>query len=156
MKKTFNFGKVDYYGRGRKTNLVTVTVELREKEQGETLSICGEIWNNLKTDIVCGGQCLDTISEYVKTPLFKELFRFWKLYHLNDMHAGTKEQENALKTWDKDNKQDYSTRCEYLKSINLFEVEHNDKPYKYGHGWLFEAIPKKDLQRIKELIKWKH
>lgn len=36
---------------------------------------------------------------------------------------------------------------------NKIKVEHDGKPYKYGHGWLFEAIPEKDLQRIKELIK---
>ena len=27
MKKTFNFGKIDYYGRGRKINLVEVDGE---------------------------------------------------------------------------------------------------------------------------------
>ena len=28
MKRTFNFGKIDYYGRGRKINLVEVEGEL--------------------------------------------------------------------------------------------------------------------------------
>ena len=153
MKKTFNFGKIDFYGRGRKINLVTVTMELRNSEKGEELSITGDIWNNLKTDIVCGGQCLDEIAEYIKTPLFKELYKYWKLYHLNGMHAGTKEQEQALIQWKNNgNIYNYTKACEYLKSINLYEVEHDGKPYKYGHGWIFEEIPKNDLQRIKELL----
>ena len=30
MKRTFNFGKIDYYGRGRKINLVEVEAELSD------------------------------------------------------------------------------------------------------------------------------
>ena len=153
MKKTFDFGKIDFYGRGRKTNLVTVTVELRDTDKGAQLSVCGDIWNNLKTDIVCGGQCLDEIKQYIKSPLFLEIYNFWKLYHLNGMHAGTKEQEKAIEEWKSNgNKYDYMAVCEYLKSIDLYEVENSGQPYIYGHGWLFEEIPESDLQRIKELI----
>lgn len=97
MKKTFNFGKIDYTGRGRKSYPVTVTVELKNTDKGEELSICGDIWNTRKTDIVCGGQCLDTIARYVKTPLFKELYRFWQLYHLNGMHPECEHQ--AAQGW---------------------------------------------------------
>lgn len=100
MKKTFDFGKIDYNGTGRKNCAVTVEVELRQKEDGrEVLSICGNIWNTRHTDIYCGGQCLDTIARYVKTPLFKELYRFWKLYHLNDMHPECEHQ--AAQGWRK-------------------------------------------------------
>lgn len=153
MKKTFDFGKIDYYGNGRKTNLVTVTVELRNTDKGAELSVCGKIWNNLKTDILCGGQCLDEIKKYIKSPLFLEIYNFWKLYHLNGMHAGTKEQEKAIEEWEsKGNKYDYTAVCEYLKSIDLYEVEHNGQPYKYGHGFIFEEIPECDLRRIKALI----
>jgi len=87
MKKIFDFGKIDYTGTGRKVYPVTVEMEYREKDNGEkVLSICGNVWNTRRTDIVCGGQCLDTIARYIKTPLFKQIFRLWKLYHLNDMH----------------------------------------------------------------------
>ena len=86
MKRTFNFGKIDYLNHGRKDCAVTVDLELRETEKGQELSICGEIWNARHTDIYCGGQNLDTIARYVKSPVFKELFRFWELYHLNGMH----------------------------------------------------------------------
>lgn len=153
MRKTFNFGKIDYYGNGRKINLVTVQMELRTTEKGEELSAYGMIWNNLKTDVVCGGQCLDEIKKYIKSPLFLEIYKFWKLYHLNGMHAGTRAQEKAIEDWEsKGNKYDYTAVCEYLKSIDLYEVEHNGQPYKYGHGWIFEEIPENDLQIIKELL----
>jgi len=88
LKRTFSFGKVDYLRHGCKNCAVEVTMEYRDKGNGKkTLSICGDIWNTRHTDIYCGGQCLDTIAEYVHSPLFKKVYRLWKLYHLNDMHA---------------------------------------------------------------------
>lgn len=86
-KRTFSFGKIDYLGHGRKDCAVEVTMEYREDDDGKKeLSICGDIWSTCHTDIYCGGQCLDTIAEYVHSPLFKRLYRLWKLYHLNGMH----------------------------------------------------------------------
>lgn len=100
MKRIFNIGKIDYMGTGRKNCTVTVEMELKQKEDGrETLSICGNIWDIKHTDILCGGQCLDTIAQYVKTPLFRELFHFWKEYHLNDMHTECEHQ--AAQGWKK-------------------------------------------------------
>lgn len=117
MKKIIEFGKIDYMDRGRKDCPVTVEIEIRQrggektfvinpatKERfytGETtpvyneLSICGTIWNHLRTDCYCGGQCLDTIAEYIHSPLFKELYKYWKLYHLNGMHPECEHQEAA-------------------------------------------------------------
>lgn len=154
MKKTFNFGKIDYCGRGRKDCAVDVVVRLEESEKGEKLSICGDIWNRIHTDVYCGGQCLDTIKKFLSdNELFMELYRFWKLYHLNDMHAGTPEQEAAIEEWKKQgNKFDYKKACEYLQAIGLYEVDLNGKPYKYGHAWLYQPIPESDLARIKELL----
>ena len=104
MKKVFDFGKIDYNGTGAKRNLVTVEVEYRNENGREVFSACGSIWNARHTDIICGGQCLGTIAEYIKTPLFNAIFRLWKLYHLNDMHpecehqraAGWREQANEF------------------------------------------------------------
>ena len=111
MKKTINFGKIDYLGNGRKNCAVTLDIELRSrggeinpatKERiytGETtpiyteLSICGAIWNTRHTNHYCGGQCLDIIAKYIKTPLFNELYNYWNLYHLNGMHPDCEHQE---------------------------------------------------------------
>lgn len=104
MKKVFNFGKIDYNGTGARRNLVTVEVEYRNEDGRDVFSACGNIWNARHTDIICGGQCLDTIAEYIKTPLFNEILRLWKQYHLNEMHpecehqraAGWREQANEF------------------------------------------------------------
>ena len=151
LKRTIEFGKVDYTNSGKKNCMVDLEVELRDTIKGPELSICGDIWNPCHTDSYRCGQCLDEIAKYKgDNPLFKELYQYWKDYHLNSMHAGTVEQEQALK---KAGIVDYAEACEYLKSINLYEVEYNGKPYEYGHGWLYQALPENVLSRITEIIK---
>lgn len=179
-----SFGKIALYG-GKKINEVTVTVELRTCGGDETftigkngehiptgqktpeyqeLAICGNIWNSKKTDIVYGGQCLDTIAEYVHDPFFEEIHGLWKKYHLNGMHAGTPEQEEAVKEWREktgNNGFAYDEICEMLKEKGLYEVNftgvttgkvYNNEPYKYGHSWVVEQIPEDVLKRINEII----
>ena len=85
MKKRFNFGKIDYYGRGSRRNAVTVDIEYRENDGKKEFTASAEIWNSTGSDCVCGGQCLDTVAQYIKHPVFKEIYRLWKLYHLNGM-----------------------------------------------------------------------
>ena len=92
MKRVFSFGKIDYYHTGRKINLVEVEMSYTEKGDKKVFSVSGKIWNGRKTDIVCGGQCLDEIAKYVKTPLFNTIFRLWKQYHLNDSHPECEHQ----------------------------------------------------------------
>lgn len=163
-KTRLSFGKVDYFHNGRRTCPVTVDLELREGEHGPVFSACGSIWNHLSTDIYCGGQCLDTIGKYVKTPKFKEVLRLWQAYHLNDMHAEC-EHQRALGwrelareyikiekrySWDDEKK---------LRGWVDFEKDERGllgKPcpvcgYKYGHGWQYMEIPSDDLKKIKEL-----
>ena len=149
MKKTFNFGKIDYTGKGRKAYGVELDVELRDSGGKETffydedgtkvvtgvtpkyteLSICGYVWNTKHTDWVCGGQCLDTINEYrdqlKNVELWDELYDYWKKYHLNGMNAGTPEQEEAIKEWRESghDRYDYNEICNMLKEKGLYEVE---------------------------------
>ena len=146
MKRTFNFGKIDYYGRGRKINLVEVKVELSDEK---VFTASANIWNSKHTDCVCGGQCLDEVAKYVKSDKFKKIYRLWKQYHLNDMHAGTEKQEEALKAVEFENwANDYSKCCDYLESINLLV----DDGYKFGTSWLKREIPAEDVAEIKKLL----
>ena len=188
MKRTFKLGKIATYGT-RKINAVEITVELRNrggeptftigenKERiptGKTtpayveLSICGDVWNAHHTDIIMGGQCLDSITEYADqfTPECREIFwtlhSLWKKYHLNSMHAGTPEQEAfiaGLKAMGF--KYDYTQVCAMLKDADLYEVEFTGKtvgrmydhePYKYGHGWVVEDLPGDVLLKVEHLI----
>lgn len=196
MRKTYELGKINYTGSGKRY-AVTIEMETRKRGgekifryvdsdgkpvgynsgkrvyTGETtpeyveLSICGNIWNTARTDIVCGGQCLDTIAHYSKdfTPsnreTFRKLYSAWKRYHLNGMHAGTPEQEAAIKEWEeRGNKYDYEAVCEMLKEKGLYEVcfkgltvgrAYNYEPYKYGHGWVIETIPADELKAIEAI-----
>lgn len=161
MKTVLKFGKIAYEGK-KKTNLVEVSIELRNKEkvnEWETfkeltnvpeLSICGQVWDSEHYDHLCGGQCLDTLKELL--PNNKKLGRIveiWDEYHLNDMNAGSKRQTeflNNLKAtgW----KYDYTDACNKLKEAGLYM----DNGYSYGHGWLYCSIPENVLNEIKELI----
>lgn len=94
MKKIFDFGKIDFEGKG-KINAVTVEMEYTEKDGKKVFSCVGRIWNGRHSDIVAGGQCLDTIAKYINDPVFMEIFRLWKMYHLNDMHPECEHQAAA-------------------------------------------------------------
>ena len=146
MKRTFNFGKIDYYGRGRKINSVEVKVELSDKG---VFTASANIWNSKHTDCVCGGQCLDEVAKYVKSDKFKKIYRLWKLYHLNDMHPGTEKQEEALRAAGLDSwANNYSDCCDYLESVGLLV----DNGYKFGTGWLKRDIPVEDIAEIEKLL----
>ena len=86
MKRTFDFGCIDFKGRGKAVNHVTVEMEYKTNGDKKCFSVCGKVWNARHSDIVCGGQCLDTIALYINNPVFSEIYRLWELYHLNDMH----------------------------------------------------------------------
>jgi len=106
MKTTISLGKIDYNNTGRKINEVTIDIEIKICE-GEckkdisgnpvigtysVLSICGDIWNNRKTDICCGGQIGDEIEEIFKTNNnVQRLVKIWKRWHLNDVRNGYSE-----------------------------------------------------------------
>lgn len=92
MERRFSFGKVDYTNCGQKRNLVLIDMRYVEEDGKKRFSVCGSIKNEARTDSLCCGQCLDTIAMFVDTPLFKEIYRLWKLYHLNDMHPECEHQ----------------------------------------------------------------
>lgn len=154
-------GYTDYEFPGKKVNSVWAVISLKDDKY---FSACAHIWNSSRTDYLIGGQYLDTINDNCpdikSNPIWQKIYRLWKLYHLNDMHAGTVEQEEALDKWwastsSKNNigkGASYDMDCEYLKSIGLYEVEYNGKPYRYGTGWLKRDIPEEDLNQIKELL----
>lgn len=166
--KRFNFGKIDAYGNGEKVNSVDIDVYLKDTPNGKEFTASGLVWNSRHDDCVMGGQCLDDLMQYselANNKLYKKIYKFWTLYHLNGMHAGTKEQEKFIAKHKDDIHNifkelalhrtyvsTYEATCELLKRHNLYEVQYNGKPYKYGHGWLFYKIPTKDLKEIEKLF----
>ena len=137
--RKFNFGKVAYWPKHRKSNAVEVEISLRKLVNGQLeFSACGDIWNCRHTDCLSGGQNLDTIHEYIKdNVIFNEIYDIWKNFHLNGVNSGTRKQEAALvEESDRRNAEhrakgekeekplNYSERyddaCKYLKSIGLY------------------------------------
>lgn len=156
MQRIISFGKVDATGNGIKDNAIEVEIELKQEDNKESLSICGTVWKRGKRDCIMGGQCLDDIKKLIPhNKRFEKVYKWWEAYHLNDMNAGTKEQTQAINKAIQEGilqGYDYDKVCDYLKSINLYEVEYQGKPYKYGHGWLYEPIPEEDLKEIKVFL----
>lgn len=97
MKRNFDFGCIDFEGRGKARNRVTVEMEYKQDGDKKRFSVSASVWNARHSDIVCGGQCLDTIAPYINDPVFSEILRLWELYHLNDMHPECEHQ--AAEGW---------------------------------------------------------
>ncbi len=189
-KKTFPLGKIDLYGRGRKINSVEIRLELTRRGGDATftvrrdgtrdytgnktpeyteLTISGSVWNHIHTDICVGGQCLDTIAQKAKQlrkperETFRILYDLWKHWHLNGLHAGTPEQEEAVAEWEAaGNRYDYTAACAMLKERGLYEVPFTGKtvgrmyvnePYRYGHGWVVRDLPESVVEEVMVLCR---
>lgn len=152
MNRTISFGKIDWYGHGRRNCRVEVKLRLEDTDQGAVFAAGANVWNPRGTGIVCGGQCLEELVPFIPDPAFQEIVRLWRRYHRNDMHAGTPEQEAEVKRWLDGRRYDYPAVREHLREVGLLTVEHEGKPYTYGTGWLFEPIPTDDLARIRAII----
>ena len=145
IKKTLHLGKVAYSSKSQ-VNEVTIEITLTNSR----LSICGYIWNRQKTDIEAGGQCYDCIRAlFPHNKKVQRIIEIWQEWHLNDMHAGTPEQEAYLKGKGLLGASKYEEACQALKEAGLYEVKYNGKPYKYGHDWLKREIPQEIIEEIK-------
>lgn len=106
-----------------------------------------------------GGQCLDRLMKMYKEQniavpsKIKLLTELWEKYHLNDLHAGTPEQEDYLHsigiTAFANN---YEKCCEELKKVNLYECEWKGKKSYFGGSWFHWDIPAEDIEKIKMII----
>ena len=95
------------------------------------------------------GQCLDAINPYMKNnTLWNIIYRLWKNYHLNNLHAGTKKQEQKLEEVFGDLTVDYKDKCDCLSEYGLLE----DDGHKYGQDWMLWEIPADDLAIIKAIM----
>ena len=154
MKKTFNFGKVRF-NNNRKENLVTVDIKLTDDG---CFTASGMIWNRIQTDCIAGGQCLDTIKECLpNNKTFNQIYNIWKLYHLNDMNAGSPKQTEIINKYFNSNPfpYDYDLVCSALDSLGLLDDNsyiYNDKPYRYGSAWLKTEIPAPVKNQITSLL----
>ena len=90
MIKKLSFGKVDGYGTGRNNCEVVLEVGFREfPGQEPYFTVCASLWNHIHTDIIQGGQCIDSLAkEYRKlsnNKKYTEIMDLWKEYHLRSL-----------------------------------------------------------------------
>lgn len=152
MTKTIKLGKIDYLGTGKKNCPVELEIRFDKTQDGFEFAASGTIWNHIHTDCYCAGQCLDTIANFIHTDQFKEIYRLWKLYHLNGFHAGSPKQEEFLKN---NPTNDYTEACKKLEEVGLLidnSYLHKGEPYKYGTAWLFQEIPAEDVEKIRKIV----
>jgi len=117
------------------------------------------------------GQCADSVRTLFKDVTgVSELCDLWDRWHLNDLTAGTRAQQEALRLPDFDPKaveyrgipDHYASACKYLETrglnpdpaVVIGEGTHmKPGPYMYGHAWLVDKIPAEVEKRIEELCK---
>lgn len=146
MKKTIKLPRIWVDGKSYKVNL---EVELTDDN---VFSVSGEVFRTDNDWLMCG-QCLDELAQYSSiknNPKFKQVYEWWKEWHLNDMHAGTEKQESALEQAGLTAfAGEYDKCCKYLESIGLLV----DNGYKFGTSWLKREIPSETLLQMKQFIK---
>ena len=91
-----------------------------------------------------------------------KIYKIWKRWHLNGLHAGTPEQEAAIEEWKASgNRYEYSAACEELKRRGLYTVNftglsvgrrYDNEPYTYGHGWIVQELPGDVLLYLEHII----
>ena len=143
MKKTFKFK----YGKFK------IEAEAEFKKGVFSASV----WLEEGREFRCGGQAFDDVLATVpmlnNDAVYMKLYKLWKEYHLNDLHAGTMKQEGYLRAYEKWHgvkldANNYDKACEVLKEAGLFE----DEGVKYGHSWVTWEIPGPAVEEIKELL----
>lgn len=164
-----SLGKVDGYETGKRNCAAEIEMNLKECKPGKLeFTASGNVWNPKETDIIMGGQCIDTIVRMVSKE-YKEKAEFikemWSRYHLNGMHAGTPAQEALLKQAVRNGElssygaNNYEETLSYLEKHGLLYDKScegkTEAGYKYGSGWLYEPIPEYDLKAIEEFMETK-
>ena len=148
MEKQITFGKVAIKSEKGRYFKLTVSMELDTDTQHRP---CFRARAFAGARI--GGQCLDDVV--CNDPLFVAIRRLWKAYHLNDMYAGTVEQEACLKAARNSGEligSDLDDEVKCLKAKRLYIVKVDGKPYRYGSGWLYRSIPKDDIKIIRRIL----
>lgn len=150
--KTLLIGKAKYHQGSRSANCpVEVRIELRPHQRHTDrleLSIRGEVWNHIRSDITAGGQLRAGIRDYLDVKLIgpKKLNRIievWERWHLNGMRAGCEHQRAA------------GTHEAWMGRPDTKYVWGMGYPrcqvcgYSYGSAWLFEELPQEIIDEVK-------
>jgi hypothetical protein len=76
----------------------------------------------------------------------------WDKWHLNHMKAGTPEQHRYLDTLPDQPLVDwYDWACDELKKVDLYEVQRDGNPYRFGSAWLRHTLPQDVIDFLADL-----
>lgn len=92
-RRIFSFGKVDYYyypgKKRRRINEITLEIEITTRNGYPEFTACAEVWNNIHTDIVAGGQMIDDLyNQFTRLKnnlIYKTIMELWEKYHLKNI-----------------------------------------------------------------------
>lgn len=104
MERKIELGKVDATGNGKKDCPAVLEVEVKENDGVKVFSALMSIYNQKGTHSIWFGQIF---NEFVnrklhnqlsneKRTIFMKVKSWWDVYHLNDLNAGTIEQDKCL------------------------------------------------------------
>lgn len=87
--RIFSFGKVAYYGK-RKIHEVTLEITLYADRNGyPEFTACADVWNNIHTDIIAGGQMIDELynqfPRFRGNTIYRVIMELWEKYHCKDV-----------------------------------------------------------------------
>ena len=155
ISRSFVFERIRLPWR-RKPVQTVVTMRLDETDQTRPVFSMNARIKGFQGDAM--GMLLES-SATGTDPLLRELCELYDLYNDNDLHAGTDGQEAAIRQALLDGtlaSDAYPAVSDYLKSIHLYiddaVRDAAGRPHRYGHGWVYAAIPEDDLSRIRYLI----
>lgn len=121
------------------------------------LSIVGVLGPTQSGGAQSCGQCYDSfknVSKFAKGwnfNLLKDFVNKWKLWHLNDMQAGSPRQMEWIRENGKGMGFDEIIKKMPTNILNDEEYFHNGKPYIYGTAWLRKEVPDEVLEWFKAL-----
>lgn len=108
MERRIELGKVDANENGKKNCLAVLEVEVKNNDNKDIkcFSASMYVYTPNKKDCIMGGQCLDRFLNRglhnqlsdEKREIFLKVKNWWDMYHLNDLNAGTIEQDKCLQS----------------------------------------------------------
>lgn len=172
MKCKLYLGKCRVDPKGWKVHDGFVEWELRQTKEGTLeFSASGEVWERDRSDIILGGQCLDTLMQlYPKNKVLQMIHRLWEQYHLNTMQAGTPEQMKVIKEARRvsGGRLTYEEECGILKAAGLYEVKlppgikatggfpddvvSGKRGYRYGERWVHMELPQSVVDELRTMV----
>lgn len=132
-----------FFTKNATTYHLDIMIELTQNKDGkECLKLTGSYFRG-------GGQISYILSECKPHVYFSKndlvlIQEIWDNWHLNDMRAGTKKQEDFLRPYKKVKNLSYDEACEILSKHDLLI----DNGYGYGSAWLYEKVPEHLLEYL--------